>query len=66
MMINEFAIADRDEKIFALERDVWTMNTLIDNVLRDAHLLSEEDILTLFVMGTRLTETFGEQETEDI
>jgi len=61
-MIDEFAVTDREERTVALERDVWTMNTLIDNVLRDSHLLSEEDRTTLFVMGMRLTETFEDEE----
>jgi len=50
----------REERLIELERDVWSITTLIDNVLREPDLISEEDRLSLFVLGVQLTEEFGD------
>jgi len=49
-----------------MEHDVWSLATLVNNMLHDPHLVSEEDRLSLFVLGVQLTEEFGDQEEEEI
>ena len=60
-MYDDFIAEVTEEQVLELERDVWTLGTLISNVIRGSAHLSEEDQYTLLSLGVQLVDAFGDE-----